>query len=146
LRPSDKAESTGVLRAVFNVRAWNIAVRTAHMAAMGVLLGGHAFHVARGRLVLVLGITIATGVALAAIEAGGSFLWFFQGRGLMTLAKLLLLALVPVCWDWRLMILLAVVVLGSVGSHMPARFRYYSIVHRRVIPDGSGPGTSALSQ
>jgi multidrug efflux pump subunit AcrB len=29
--------------------------------------------------------------------------------------------------------LLAVIVLASVGSHMPARFRYYSVVDRRVL-------------
>ena len=39
-------------------------------------------------------------------------------------------------------VLLAVVVIASVGSHMPARFRYYSVIYRKVTPCGSGPGTS----
>jgi hypothetical protein len=47
---------------------------------------------------------------------------------------------VPLFWDYRLPILLAVVVIASVGSHMPARFRYYSVLQREIIRDGCGPG------
>ncbi len=46
----------------------------------------------------------------------------------------------PLAWDYRLPILLAVIVLGSVGSHMPARFRYYSVIRREATPDACGPG------
>ena len=124
----------------------NIALRTAHIAAMGVLLGGHAFDVAPESLKLSLSLTIATGLALIAVEAGPRLLWFHQGRGLMTLTKLALICVVPLAWDYRLPILLAVVAIASVGSHMPARFRYYSVIQRRVIPNRSGPGGSALRQ
>jgi hypothetical protein len=128
-----------------STRVINILLRTAHIAAAGVLLGGHAFRVDPDRLLWSLGLTIGTGAALAAVEAGPRLLWFHQGRGLMTLGKLVLMAGVLVAWDWRLPILLAVVVLASVGSHMPARFRYYSVIYKRVIPCGSGPGTSQLA-
>jgi len=131
---------------MLNARAVNIALRTAHIAAMGVLLGGHAFDVPAQRLVASLWWTIATGAALAVVEAGPRLLWFHQLRGVMTLAKLVLVALVPWFWQQRLAILLAVVVIASVGSHMPARFRYYSIVYRRVLQCGPGPGTSQLEE
>jgi len=131
---------------MLNARLWNITLRTAHIASMGVLLGGHAFEVARERLLLSLWLTIGSGAALAAIEAGPSLLWFHQGRGLMTLAKLLLLCAVPLLCDYRLPILLVVVVIASVGSHMPARLRYYSVVYRRVIRAGCGPGTSRSAE
>ena len=121
-------------------RTLNIAVRTAHIAAMGVLLGGHAFDVAPERLQVSLWLTVGTGVGLAAIEAGPHWLWFHQGRGLVTLAKMALLCAVPLAWNFRVPILLAVVVLASVGSHMPARFRYFSVLYRQVIHDGAGPG------
>ena len=123
------------------IRALNIALRTAHLAAMGVLLGGHAFDIAPERLHLSLWLTLGTGAALAALETGGKLLWLHQGRGLMTLWKLALLGTVPFLWEHRLPILLAVVVIASVGSHMPARYRYYSVIHRRVIHDGIGPGS-----
>jgi hypothetical protein len=131
---------------MFNARAWNIALRTAHLAAMGILLGGHAFGASAADLVPALWWTIGTGVALATLEAGWRFDWFHQGRGLITLAKLLLILSVPWLWDYRLPILLAVVVLASVGSHVPARFRYYSVLYRRVIRCSGGPGTSGLDE
>ena len=130
---------------MLTARTINIVVRTMHIAAMGVLLGGHAFDVPRERLLLSLWLTIGTGVALGAIEAGPRLLWFHQGRGLMTLAKLGLLCAVPFLWGhWplRLAVLLLVVALASIGSHMPARFRYYSVIFRKVILCGSGPGVS----
>ncbi len=127
-----------------SVRAWNVALRTAHIAAMAILLGGHAFGVERPRLLASLACTIGTGLVLAGIEAGPRLLWFYQGRGLMTLAKLGLVALVPCFWEHRLILMLIAVILASVGSHMPARFRYYSLLHRRVIRCGDGPGTEQL--
>ena len=124
----------------------NIALRTAHIAAMGVLLGGHAFGATRSELLPSLWLTIGTGLALTICEAGFRLLWFHQLRGLMTLAKVGLLCAVPFLWDYRLPILLAVVVIASVGSHMPARFRYYSVVYRKVVQGGSGPGVSELNE
>lgn len=132
---------------MFNARTWNIALRTAHIAAMGALLGGHAFDVDRQRLYLSLGLTIGTGAALGFLEAGGRLLWFHQGRGLMTIAKLALLCAVPLLWGYwhvRLAVMLAVVAIASVGSHMPARLRYYSVLYGEVIPDRCGPGTAVL--
>ncbi len=117
-----------------HARAWNIGWRTAHIAAIAVLVGGHAFDVPSGRLYPILWCAIGTGAALVFLEAFSVRLrWLAQGRGLMVLAKLLLLLLVPFAWAYRLPILLAVIVLASVGSHMPARFRYYSVVERRVL-------------
>ena len=128
------------------IRALNIALRTAHIGAMAILLGGHAFDVAPERLKLSLWLTIGTGLILAALEAGPRLLWFHQGRGLLTMAKLALICAVPLAWDYRLPILLAVIVIGSVGSHMPGRYRYYSVVYRQVIPDASGPGGTRESE
>jgi len=135
---------------MFNARLWNVSLRTAHIAAMGVLLGGHAFVPAeeRDRLLLSLWLTIATGTCLGLLETGGRPTWFHQGRGLMTLAKLGLLCTVPFLWDYqrlRLAVLVTVVVIASVGSHMPARFRYYSVLYRKILDCREGPGTARLN-
>ncbi len=122
-------------------RVLNIVLRTAHVGTMGILLGGHAFGVSPARLRPALVLTVTTGIALLAIEAGPRPLWFHQGRGLMTLTKLGLLCLVPLAWTYRVPILMAVVVIASVGSHMPGRYRYYSVLSRTVIQDTSGPGS-----
>lgn len=109
-------------------------MRTAHIAATSVLVGGHAFDVPAAHLYLALWLVIATGAVLIFLEAFSvAFKWVFQGRGLMVVAKLALLAVIPFAWSVRLPILLAVIVLASVGSHMPARFRYYSVMERRVL-------------
>ena len=108
---------------------------------MGILLGGHAFGEPAQRLVLSLWLCVASGVALSISEAGPRLLWFHQLRGLMTLAKLLLMCMVPLFWSHRLAILLVLVAIGSVGSHMPARFRYYSVIYRKMIRGSCGPGS-----
>jgi hypothetical protein len=101
---------------------------------MGVLVGGHAFDVPAARLHPALWATILTGAILIGLEAFGvTFRWIWQGRGLMVILKLVLLVAIPFAWPVRMPILLTVIVLASVGSHMPARFRYYSVVAGRVL-------------
>jgi len=114
-------------------RVWNIAFRTAHLATMGVLLGGHVFGMPAERLLVWLYATVITGAGLAAIEAYPSCSWCYEGRGACTLIKLLLLLLVPWLWSQRVALLVVVVVLGSVGSHMPWRYRHFSLRHGRLM-------------
>jgi hypothetical protein len=121
------------VRVLPHARAWNIGFRTAHIAVIGILLGGHFFEVPEDRLRAMLGLALATGLALIFIEAYPSCRWFYQGRGVLVLLKLGLLAIIPLLWDHRVPILLVIVVIASVGSHMPSRFRYYSLLHRRVL-------------
>ncbi len=112
---------------------------------MGVLFGGHAFDIERSRLLLALWFTVGTGVGLAVAEVGPRLVWFHQGRGLVTLAKLALMCAVPFLWDcWaaRLAVLATVVVLASVGSHMTAKLRYYSVIYKTVLRCNGGPGTA----
>jgi hypothetical protein len=114
-------------------RVWNVLFRTAHIAVTGILLGGHAFDVPAARLRAVLYASIATGAVLAALEAFPGLPWAYQGRGVMVLLKLALLCAVPFLWAYRLPLLLAVVVIASIGSHMTSRYRYYSFLHGRVL-------------
>lgn len=114
-------------------RAMSIALRTVHIAAVGILLGGHVFEVTAVRLLPWLSLSIISGAGLIGIELYSSCKWLYQGKGVLVLLKLLLIAAVAVFWEQRLWLLLAALVLGSVGSHMPGRLRYYSILHRRVI-------------
>lgn len=118
-----------------NRRVLNIAARTMHIASMAVLVGGHAFDVEPARLLPPLLLTIATGVTLLAIETGGQPIWLREGRGLMTLAKLALIGLVPFAWSVRLPLLIACIVLASVGSHMPSRSRHWLLFPRAGRPD-----------
>lgn len=116
-----------------NARGISIIFRTLHIAAIGILLGGHYFATPAPRLLLWLYLSIGSGVALIGIEVYSSCKWLYQGKGVLVLVKILLVIAVAVFWEQRVWLLLAVLVIGSVGSHMPGRFRYYSLIHRRVI-------------
>jgi hypothetical protein len=125
------------MRFLPGARAWSITFRTLHLAAFGVLLGGHAFAVDAEKLLPSLWLTILSGIGLIALEVYTQGLyWLFLGKGIMVLVKLGLLLAVPFFWESRVLLLLLVVGIASVGSHMPARFRHYSFLHGRVM----GPG------
>ncbi|MFQ5656606.1 MAG: hypothetical protein ACE5G5_03630 [Candidatus Methylomirabilales bacterium] len=125
------------IRFLPGARAWSITFRTLHLAAFGVLLGGHAFAVDPEKLLPSLWLTILSGIGLIALEVYATgFYWLFLGKGVAVLVKLGLLVAVPFFWEQRVWLLLAVVVIASVGSHMPSRFRHYSLLHRRLIWPG----------
>jgi hypothetical protein len=119
------------------IRTLRIGFRTLHIGAMGLLLGGLAFDISPERLEVSFWVTVGSGVALVLVESGARWLWFHQLSGVMTLTKVALFVAVPLAWDFRLPILLAVVVIGSVGSHMPGRYRHFSVIYGQVIRDKS---------
>ena len=114
-------------------RALAVALRTAHLMTFGTLVGGHLFDVEPSRLFPFLLATLATGIALMALELASTCAWLFLGKGVAVLLKLLLLLTVPFFWEHRVAILLAVIVVASVGSHMSSRFRHYSFLTRRSV-------------
>jgi hypothetical protein len=122
-------------RRIPHARTWNIAARTVHLAATGILLGAHVFDVPADRLWPYLWTAIATGGVLIALEVYPEGHWLHQGCALTLYAKLALLGLVPFFWEARVPILLAVVLLASAGSHAPRRLRHYSVVFKRVMVD-----------
>ena len=135
------------IRFLPGARAWSITFRTLHLAAFGVLLGGHAFAVDAEKLLPSLWLTILSGIGLVALEVYASGLyWLFLGKGITVLVKLGILLAIPLFWEARVLLLLLVVGIASVGSHMPARFRHYSVLHGRVIGPGEALryGLSAL--
>jgi len=116
-------------------RWWNIAARTVHLGATGILLGGHAFGAESGALMPLLWVAIVSGAAMVAIELFPTAHWAHQVCALVVYAKLGVLCLVPFLWEQRVPLLLAVVVLASVGAHAPRRVRHYSLWYRRVMVD-----------
>lgn len=112
-----------------------ITLRTAHLAAMGVLVGGHVYGVDAEWLLPARAATVATGAAFVALELYGSFAWLGQARGVLTLVKIARVGAVPWLWEQRVWLLLAALVLGSAVSHLPSSFRYYSL-RRRAVADG----------
>lgn len=115
------------------LRAWKIGARTLHLVVTYVLFAGHVLGAPNAQLVPVLWVVIISGAAMAFLEAYPSFETLLLGWGLLVLLKLILLATIPFFWNRRVPILLAVVAIAAIGSHLPARYRHYSLLQGRVI-------------
>jgi predicted alpha/beta hydrolase len=115
------------------VRPLRTTLRTAHLIAFGTLYGGHVYGLPAARLWPALLATVGTGAALMGLEVYRLPLWLFQLRGVATLVKIVLVAAVALCWTCSVWLLTAAIIIGSVAAHMPGRYRYYSVVHGRVI-------------
>ena len=120
-------------------RGLNIALRTAHIGVTGALFGGHVFAISAERLLPFLYLSILTGIVLLIVEIYPTWRRIFEVRTAMVAAKLLLLCLIPWLWTYRVAILIAVIVIASIGSHMPRRYRYYSILDRRLVTTAEAP-------
>ncbi len=117
-----------------------VIFRTAHIASFGILLGGHVFDVPSSRLVPFLVAALATGAALMALEVASTCLWLAMGKGIAVLVKLALIALIPFFWDARVPLLLAALVIASVGAHMPSRLRHRIVLTALdVVPPSYDP-------
>lgn len=116
-------------------RALRTTLRTAHLVAFGALYGGHLYDVPADRLWPALLATVATGGALMSLEIYRTPLWLGQLRGVATLVKIALIAAVAIFWNVRVWLLTAAIIIAGVASHMPGRYRYYSVLHGRVVGD-----------
>jgi hypothetical protein len=122
----------GFLRSRSLRRASNIACRTMHIGTAGVVLGGHIFGVEPARILIWTCLAVGTGALLTALEAWPEWRYFGEVRGAMVVAKILLLGTIPLFWEARVPILMAVVLIGSAGSHMPKRIRHLPLRARPV--------------
>jgi hypothetical protein len=126
-------------RPVPALRACRTGLRTAHLLAVAVLYGGHVYGIEPERLVPALVATLASGAAFVALELYRTPLWLVQVRGVATLGKLGVLAAVPIFWEQRVALLTLVFVIGVVVSHMPGRWRSFSLLHRLPVgPEARG--------
>jgi hypothetical protein len=114
-------------------RPLRTTLRTTHLIAFGTLYGGHVYGLPAERLWPALLATVGTGGALMSLEVYRLPIWLFQLRGVATVVKMVLVAAVAVCWTCSVWLLTAAIIIGSVAAHMPGRYRYYSVIHRRVI-------------
>ncbi len=117
-------------------RAVGIVLRTAHLFAMALFLGGIHLGGAEASIRAWRIFTVATGAALLLVEMSHGRQWIFQVRGLATVAHVAVLALLAVGGLDRTATTAALVI-GAVGSHLPRSVRKFSVRHGRVV-DGEG--------
>lgn len=126
------------LRTFPGIRWVRIALRTAHLIAMGLLIGGVAGGASSSGLSAALWGTFLSGALFVAIELYQSALFVFQVKGIAVLVKLLLLVLAVERPESALPFLIVAVVIGGISSHMPGRYRHYSLLHGRPLQGPSG--------
>ena len=114
-------------------RSVEIAVRTAHIGAMALLVGGSHLGAASASLRPWLLLTVATGVALLVTEATHSRHWVYQTRGILTLLHVAVLSLIAASPGLAGVALAAALIIGSIGSHLPRTLRKWSFRHRRIV-------------
>lgn len=109
-------------------RTADIAFRTIHIISASLLFGGHFFGIPKEQLTPFLAITILTGVALILSSCHFDRYWANHVSGAAVILKLLLLSLVLILWEYRVPILISVMLIGAIVSHAPSWFRNYMII------------------
>ncbi|MGA2082038.1 MAG: hypothetical protein ABSH53_15715 [Holophaga sp.] len=114
-------------------RGIQVALRSVHIAAMGLVLGGIWLGGGYDRLRTAILAAVASGLLLALVDLfkGPGFL--LQGSGAALLLKLALLGLGNWYSGARLEWYLAATLVASVGSHMPGSWRHFSFLEGRAL-------------
>jgi hypothetical protein len=106
-------------------RLVQVALRSVHIAAMGLVLGGIFMGGGYGRLSAAIWATVASGLLLASVDLAKEPGFLLQGSGAALLVKLALLGLGNLFPASRLPWYLAATVAASIGSHMPGAWRHF---------------------
>jgi hypothetical protein len=114
------------------MRVLDILLRTVHVMAISALFGGAVFKAPSSALIHWQYLAAITGAALIISEVLHSRHWPYQGRGVMVYIHVGIFSLVCIRPDLALPGLLAVILFGMLGSHMPKRFRHWSFLHHQV--------------
>lgn len=121
-----------------NTRFWferlaKTSLRAIHILGVVGAGGGILLHVDKSLWLTYWVMAMITGVLLMSWEIIRDWRWLIQLKGVLTLAKLVLVTLLIPFPQWQTEIITLLVVLSVLVSHGPAGLRHYSIVHRKVI-------------
>jgi hypothetical protein len=117
-------------------RALRGALRALHILAGGMLLGGHFFGVDAALVLPWAWATALFGAALFATDLHASAAVLFELRGVVILAKIVAMLLVPVFWNARVELIGAILLAGALSSHLSGKWRHRLLFGRgRVTPD-----------
>ncbi len=120
----------------FKGQRWaRISLRTLHLISIAFLVGGVAQGVSIAEMPHSFWSTIVTGLLFTALELFSTFRWLFQLKGWAVLLKMVLLAAAYLSPEAALEFLLAAIVIGGISSHMPGKYRYYSLLHGKEIKE-----------
>ena len=115
-------------------RPLQVVLRTIHIIAMGMVLGGVAWGGTRESLWTWILATILSGLLLLGIDLWKSCAFLVQGAGVAVLLKLVLLGLGNLFPAARLEWYLAATAVASIGSHMTSAWRHFPFAGIAVQP------------
>lgn len=129
--PDDRKTTRTSTLGLTPLRVYKLLARTVHLVAIAGLVGGHMFGAPLAPLRPLLYLSIITGAAMCALEAYPNRRFFYEGWAVLLWLKLVVLMLVPVFWNARRPIFIVVVVIASVGSHLPRALRHWTPFHKQ---------------
>lgn len=118
----------GIVRQTEAMRWLNIVVRTAHIGAAAMLFACATGAISVQESSIWHYLIIATGDALVVMEWLHDRRWVHRGKGLLAILHLGLFIVIQFHPGWTVPLLWAILILGSVCSHMPRRYRHWSII------------------
>lgn len=120
-------------RRIPGARALQVALRSLHIVAMALVLGGIARGAGFEALRTPILLTIISGVLLLIVDLARRCLVLSQGSGVALFLKLTLLGLGNLLPETRLEFYLAATFLASIGSHMSGDWRHFSFLTWRIM-------------
>lgn len=114
-------------------RPVQLVLRSVHIAAMALVVGGLPFGGDYETLRVPILATVASGSLLFALDLAKDAAVLGQGSGVAVLLKLALLGLGALQPAHRLPWYLTATLVASVGSHMPGAWRHFSFVQWKVL-------------
>ena len=118
----------------FTGKRWgNVISRSLHLCGMAVYTGGLYFDVAAPLLTPWYIVTAASGLFMMGADLFSNGKWIFQNRGFLIMVKVLILGILHHTGINPIWPVLAIIFFSGITSHATARFRYYSLFHRRQI-------------
>jgi hypothetical protein len=117
-------------------RAAQVLLRSLHIVAMALVLGGIARGASFEDLQIPILWTVLTGLLLLILDLARRCLALSQGSGVALLLKLAALGLGNLFPAARLEWYLAATFIASIGSHMPGDWRHFDFLKWRVIESG----------
>lgn len=110
-----------------------ISLRTLHLLAVAGVGGGILFTLDKDIWIIYWWLAMASGALMMLLDITSNPVWLVQIRGLVIMAKLVLLAFLGSYPAWDTTLLIVIIVVSGVISHAPGKLRYYSVYHKKII-------------
>jgi len=121
-------------------RVLKIALRSAHVLTAAVLVGAWVLTVEPPRTEPWLWATLISGLMILLLDLHETAAILLQVRGLVVLAKLAILGVLPHLGDHAALVAAALLVLSVLSSHAPGSVRYFVVFDRSRVTGARSKG------